>query len=98
MDTFFALLVLSLSCMASSMPFSGDAVTPFSGDAAECRVPPYSLNLHEVNLTAENEALLLTEGECYLGCLSDSFDYAVTKTTASYLDVYSLSYEVATTA
>jgi hypothetical protein len=36
---------------------------------AVCNVPPYSVSLHEVNVTAESETLLLTEGKCYLGCL-----------------------------
>ena len=39
-----------------------------SEGASACTVPPYSS--HEVNLTAENEALLLTEGRCYLRCVS----------------------------
>ena len=50
---------------------------PLTVDPASCGVPPGSLNLHEVNFTAENEALLLTEGECYLGCLADGFHFQV---------------------
>ncbi len=54
------------------VPMAAVAMSPLSV-SSECGVPPYSINLHEVNLTAENEALLLTEGKCYMGCLADSF-------------------------
>ncbi len=35
----------------------------------ECTVPPYSIPLHEVNVTTATGNLLLTEGRCYLDCL-----------------------------
>ena len=44
-----------------------------------CVVPPYSVSLHEVNVTAESERLLLTEGRCYLACLSDASFYRVSQ-------------------
>ena len=44
-----------------------------------CVVPPYSVSLHEVNVTAESETLLLTEGRCYLACLSDTSFYRVSQ-------------------
>ena len=44
-----------------------------------CLVPPYSVPLHEMNVTAEGEALLLTEGRCYLACLREGEDYQVGK-------------------
>ena len=63
-------------CM--TLYFMGCSLTAaINSEEPTCRVPPYSLNLHEVNLTAENEELLLTEGSCYLGCLADGFDYQV---------------------
>ena len=64
----FFFVVLFLVSMAAAMSLSVDP---------RCSVPPYSINLHEVNLTAENEAILLTEGECYLGCLANLFDFQV---------------------
>ena len=36
-----------------------------------CQPPPGSLSLHEVNVTAEEETLLFTEGRCYLACLRE---------------------------
>ena len=55
------------------------AVSPASpaGVGSTCEVPPYSQPLHEVNVTAENEALLLAEGRCYLACLREGFSYHV---------------------
>lgn len=47
--------------------------------AITCQVPPYSISLHEVNVTAESEALLLTEGRCYLACLREGAAYQVKK-------------------
>ena len=47
--------------------------------SSECVVPPYSVSLHEVNVTAESETLLLTEGRCYLACLSDTSFYKVSQ-------------------
>ena len=44
---------------------------------SECIVPPYSVSLHEVNVTAESETLLLTEGRCYLACLGYEDIYSV---------------------
>ena len=53
------------------------SLTAANSEESICNVPPLSLNLHEVNLTAENEELLLIEGSCYLGCLADEFDFHV---------------------
>ena len=50
-----------------------------SGVAPTCEVPLYSVPLHEVNVTAENEALLLAEGRCYLACLREGFLYHVSE-------------------
>ena len=44
---------------------------------AGCHVPPYSVSLHEVNVTAETESLLLREGRCYLSCLREGASYQV---------------------
>lgn len=55
-------------------------VDGISGDG-DCSVPPYS-NLNEINLTVENEALLLAEGQCYMACLADGHEYEVK--TSSY--------------
>ena len=45
--------------------------------SGNCLVPPGTLPLHEVNVTAEQETLLLTEGRCYLACLREGGVYQV---------------------
>ena len=42
-----------------------------------CVVPPYTIPLHEVNVTAETGNLLLTEGRCYLDCLDTVYQVRI---------------------
>ena len=44
---------------------------------SQCLVPQYSVLLHEVNVAAEGEVFLLTEGRCYLACLREGGAYQV---------------------
>lgn len=68
------LLLLLLHCLEPA-----GAVDPIS---ITCQVPAYSISLHEVNVTAESETLLLTEGRCYLACLREGSTYQVCSTAS----------------
>ena len=69
-----------LFCISLQFPLRGHAqrTVETRGQRDEgCAVPAYSRPLHEVNVTAETEALLLAEGRCYLACLRDNTHYQV---------------------
>ena len=66
-----ALLIITL-CISNAQ-----RTVDTSTGGQSCVVPAYSRPLHEVNVTAETEALLLAEGRCYLACLRDGTHFEV---------------------
>ncbi len=67
-----ALLAVSVlpTYVVSTDGGSGGTSTVPESDNASCIVPAYSQPLFEVNATEENTRLLLTEGMCYLACMT----------------------------
>ena len=45
--------------------------------SSTCVVPPYAIHQEEVLFTENSSALLLAEGRCYLGCLSNATESKV---------------------
>ena len=63
-----------------------------------CQPPPGSLSLHEVNVTAEEETLLLTEGRCYLACLREGGVHQVLACPCSVLVGVGVAYKLGVSA